>query len=211
MLELVSAAHRAGMQVAIHGIGDRCIEQILDTYETVLREAPRADHRHGIVHCQITRPGQLREMQEMDIMAYIQPVFIKADQHIVEDRVGSELTASSYAWRTMADLGIHLGGGSDCPVEPFDILPNMYYAVTCREPGAVRPWHPEKALTMNEAIRAFTTEGAYASFSEDRLGQLTPGFKADFTVLDRDVTALPPGSLLEARVLMTFVDGKQTF
>ncbi len=211
LLELVSAAHHAGMQVAVHGIGDRCIEQILDTYEAVLREYPRPNHRHGIVHCQITRPDDIRRMADMGIMAYIQPVFLRADQHITEERIGPELTVTSYAWRAMADLGIHLGGGSDCPVEPFDVLPNMYYAVTCREPGADRPWYPQKALTLDETIRAFTSEGAYASFTEDRLGKLLPGFTADFTVVDRDVTVLPPESLCEAQTVMTFVDGKMIY
>ena len=206
--DLVSKAHSAGMQIAIHGIGDRCIQQILDSFAHALEENPRDDHRHGIVHCQITRPEQLKEMQDMDIMAYIQPVFLKADQYIVEDRIGTELTRSSYDWRTMEDMGIHLAGGSDCPVEPFDILPNMYYALTCREPGNAEAWHPEKSLTLEEVIGLFTSDGAYASFSEDRRGRILPGFDADFVVLDRDITSLPAEALLEAKVLMTFVGGK---
>ena len=176
-----------------------------------LEEDPREDHRHGIVHCQITRPEQLKSMQDMNIMAYIQPVFLKADQYIVEDRIGPELTSSSYDWRTMEDMGIRLAGGSDCPVEPFDILPNMYYALTCREPGNDEAWHPEKSLTLEETIRLFTSDGAYASFSEDRRGKILPGFDADFVVLDRDITTLPAEALLEAQVLKTFVGGKNVY
>ncbi len=209
--ELVMTAHKAGMQIAIHGIGDRCIEQILDAFEAALKEYPRNDHRHGIVHCQITHAKDIRRMRELDIMAYIQPVFLKADQHIVEDRIGHELTATSYDWRTMKDMGIHLAGGSDCPVEPFDILPNMYYACTCKEPGASKPWYPEKALTLEETISAFTSEGSYASFSEGHRGKILPGFDADFTVIDRDITSLSPESLLEAQVIMTTVGGKVVY
>ncbi|MBR5740827.1 MAG: amidohydrolase, partial [Firmicutes bacterium] len=209
--ELVMTAHKQGMQIAVHGIGDRCIEQILDAFEMALSESPRDDHRHGIVHCQITRPEDIDRMGRLGIMAYIQPVFLKADQHIVEDRISRELTLTSYDWRTMKDLGIHLSGGSDCPVEPFDVLTNMYYLVTCREPGADAPWHPEKSLNMKEAIEAFTSEGAYASFSEDRRGKLLPGFDADFTVIDRDITSMPPEGLLEARIMMTFVGGKRVY
>ena len=208
---LVKSAHDAGMQVAIHGIGDRCIDQILDAFELALQDSPRADHRHGIVHCQITRPDQLKRMQDMGIIAYIQPVFLKADQHIVEDRIGTELTKTSYDWRTMKDMGIHLSGGSDCPVEPFDILPNMYYAATCKEPGAGSPWYPEKALSLKETIDMFTSEGAYASFSERRRGKLLPGYDADFTVLDRDITEGAPSSLLEAEVVMTVVGGHPVY
>ena len=209
--DLVLKAHKAGMQIAIHGIGDRCIQQILDSFAKALEEDPREDHRHGIVHCQITRPEQLKDMQDMNIMAYIQPVFLKADQYIVEDRIGPELTSSSYDWRTMEDMGIRLAGGSDCPVEPFDILPNMYYALTCREPGNAEAWHPEKSLTLEETIRLFTSDGAYASFSEDRRGKILPGFDADFVVLDRDITTLPAEALLEAQVLKTFVGGKNVY
>ncbi len=208
MKTLVKTAHKAGMQVAIHGIGDRCIEQILNSFEEALKTDPRKDCRHGIVHCQITRPDQLRRMKDMEIMAYIQPVFLKADQHIVEDRIGKTLTKTSYDWRTMKDMGIHLSGGSDCPVEPFDILPNMYYALTCCEPGSDTPWYPNKALTISEVIDLFTEEGAYASFSDNRRGKLLPGYDADFTVIDRDITSLPPEALLEAEVLMTAVGGK---
>ncbi len=209
--QLVSAAHKAGMQIAIHGIGDRCIQQIIDACENALREYPRPDHRHGIVHCQITHPEDLRRMADLGMIAYIQPVFLKADQHIVEDRVGPELTASSYHWRAMKDLGIHMSGGSDCPIEPFDTLPNMYYAATCRQPGAEHAWHPEKALRMDEVFRLFTSEGAYASFSENTHGRLVPGYAADFTVIDRDISSLPPESLTEASIIMTFVDGRMIY
>ena len=211
MEELVDMAHSEGLQIAIHGIGDRTIDQILNSFEKTLRAHPRADHRHGIVHCQITHTEQLEKMRELGLMAYIQPVFIRSDQLIAEDRVGEDLAATSYDWRTMTDMGIHLGFGSDCPVEPFDILPNMYYAVAMKDPDKDKPWHPEHAVTVEEAIRAFTCEGAYASFAEDRRGRLLPGFTADFCVIDRDITSLPPEALNEAKVMMTFVDGKRVY
>ena len=211
MEELVDTAHRAGLQIAIHGIRDRTIDQILNSFEKALRSHPRADHRHGIVHCQITHPEQLQKMKELGLMAYIQPIFIRSDQWIAEDRVGKDLAATSYDWRTMTDMGIHLGFGSDCPVESFDIMPNMYYAVAMKDPDKKTPWHPEHAVTMEEAIRSFTAEGAYASFAEDRRGRLVPGFTADFCVIDRDITSLPPEALNEAKVIMTFVDGKRVF
>ena len=232
LLELCHMAHRAGMQIAIHGIGDRCIQQILDAFAQIQQECPRTDPRHGIVHCQITHPEQLRQMHSQNVMAYIQPVFLRADQHIAEDRIGKSLAATSYDWRTMKDLGIHLAGGSDCPVEPYDILPNIWYAVMRRDPegsggtepaesignapsnragSTTAPWFPENALTLDEAICAFTREGAYASFSEQTRGRLTAGFTADFCVLDHDITALPPESLLMANATMTVVGGKVVY
>ena len=90
-------------------------------------------------------------------------------------------------------------------------MPNMYYAVAMKDPDKKTPWHPEHAVTMEEAIRSFTAEGAYASFAEDRRGRLVPGFTADFCVIDRDITSLSPEALNEAKVIMTFVDGKRVF
>ena len=209
--ELVSLANRAGMQIAIHGIGDRCIDQILDAYEKALREFPRNEHRHGIVHCQITRPEQLERMKALGVMAYIQPVFLKADRHIAEARVGKELASTSYDWRKMLDMGIRLSGGSDCPVEPFDVMPNMYYAIKRKAPGEADGWFPEKGLSFDEAVRLFTSDGAYASLSGNRRGRLLPGFDADFCVIDRDITSLPPEALNEAQVLMTAVGGSVVY
>ena len=211
MDELVDMANRAGMQIAIHGIGDRTIDQIISSFEKALKAYPRTDHRHGIVHCQITHPEQLKKMKELGLMAYIQPIFLRSDQWIVTERVGEDLASTSYDWRTMTDMGIHLGFGSDCPVEPFDVLSNMYYAVEAKDPDKEIPWHPEHAVTLEEAIRSFTIEGAYASFSESRRGRILPGYAADFVVIDRDITALGPESLTEAKVLFSFVDGKEVY
>ncbi len=208
MFGLIDMANRAGMQIAVHGIGDRCIEQIISSFEKALSDFPRENHRHGIVHCQITHHSQLERMKAAGLMAYIQPIFIKADRRIVEERVGAELAASSYDWRKMLDMGIHLGAGSDCPVEPFDILPNMYYAVMRKEAGQENSWYPEKNLSLEEAINLFTTEGAYASFSEKTRGKLIPGYTADFCVIDRDITSMEPEALNYAKVMMTVVGGE---
>lgn len=208
---LIDLANKSDCQVAIHGIGDRVIDQIISAIEKALTVHPREDHRHGIVHCQITHPSQLKKMQDLGIMAYIQPVFVKSDQWITADRVGEELAKTSYDWRTMADMGIHLGCGSDCPIEPFDILPNMYYAIMRKNPEQETGWYPDHALTFEEAVRGFTLEGAYAAFAEKYRGKLQPGFVADFCIIDRDITSLPPEELMEANVLMTFVDGKRIY
>ena len=211
METLVELAHKSGCQIAVHGIGDRTIDQILAAFEKALGEEPRENHRHGIVHCQITHPEQLEKMKELGVMAYVQPIFVKSDQWIVSERVGEDLAATSYDWRTMADFGIRMGFGSDCPVEPFDVLPNMYYAIMRKTPEQEEGWYPDHAVSFEEAVKGFTVEGAYAAFAEDRRGRLLPGYVADFCVIDRDLTSLPPEALNEARILMTFVDGKQIY
>ena len=201
-------AHDHGMQIAIHCIGDAALNQALTMYERIQRENPRTDCRHGIVHCQIMDEAQQDRFKKSNILAYIQPIFIKSDMNIVDDCVGEDLARQSYNWRRFEDLGVHQSGGSDCPVEPFDILPNMEYAITRTNPQTGQSWYPENAVTREEALKIFTLEGAYASFSENQKGSLTVGKYADLAVLDRDILAIEAGDIHNTQVLMTMVEGK---
>lgn len=205
---LMKMAHDHGMQIAIHCIGDAALNQALTMYERIQRENPRTDCRHGIVHCQIMDEAQQDRFKKSNILAYIQPIFIKSDMNIVDDCVGEDLARQSYNWRRFEDLGVHQSGGSDCPVEPFDILPNMEYAITRTNPQTGQSWYPENAVTREEALKIFTLEGAYASFSENQKGSLTVGKYADLAVLDRDILAIEAGDIHNMQVLMTMVEGK---
>jgi len=211
LMDLCKMAHDSGMQIAIHCIGDRALQQVLDTFETIQKDNPRADCRHGVIHCQIMSAKQQDRFREMNILAYVQPVFIKSDMNIAEDCVGHELAASSYNWRRYEDLGVHMSGGSDCPVEAFDILPNIEYTVTRATPETDRAWFPENGLTIEEAVRMFTLEAAYASFSENLHGTLTIGKYADLTVIDRDIFAGLASDIHNAKVKLTMTGGKITY
>ncbi len=101
LVRMVSLAHRNGMQAAVHAIGDACLDEVLDAFERVLREVPRDDHRHGIVHCQITRPDQLDRIKALNLHVYAQSVFLDYDNHIAEKRVGEKLASTSYSWKTL--------------------------------------------------------------------------------------------------------------
>ena len=114
--DLVGCANEHGMQVAVHTIGDGILDRVLESYEKALAEHPRADHRHGVVHCQITRPDQLKKIEEMGLHVYAQPIFLDYDIHMVTDRVGEELASTSYAFRTLMDAGVWVSSGTDCPV-----------------------------------------------------------------------------------------------
>ena len=131
--ELISCANAAGMQCAIHCIGDACLDMVLSSIEKALAENPRADHRHGIVHCQITRPDQLQKIANLGLHVYAQSIFLDYDIHMVKDRVGEELAQSSYSWKTLKELGTTVSNGSDCPVELPDVLAGIQCAVTRRE------------------------------------------------------------------------------
>ena len=152
--------------------------------------------------------AQQDRFKEMNLVAYVQPVFLKADSKVVDDCVGPELGKQSYNWRRYEDLGVHMCGGSDCPVEPFDVLPNLYYAVTRRDGRNGPQWYPENGVTLEEAVEMFTSEAAYASYDEDRYGTLTVGKYADLVVLDRNIFERPLEELFDTQVMLTMVEGE---
>ena len=182
---------------------------MLDSYQKVI--GPEGNtHRHGIVHCQITDPALLERFRKLDVLAFVQPIFIDYDMHIYEDRIGPALTSTSYAWRTLYESGVHTSFGTDCPVETFDTMPNLYTAVTRQNvtgQGKQR-FLPGQAMTMEQALKCYTIEGAYASGEEGQKGTITPGKLADFIVLDRDLFQIDPEEILQTKVLQTWVQGQ---
>ncbi len=180
LFEMVSLAHGMGMQLAVHAIGDACLDQVLDALAAALREHPRPDHRHGIVHCQITRPDQLRRIREMELHVFAQSIFLDYDTRIVRQRVGTELAASSYSWKTLLQEGVSVSNGSDCPVEKPDVLAGIQCAVTRAPLQGGAPYLPGEAFTVAEALDSFTLRGAEASFEEGFKGRIAPGYLADF-------------------------------
>lgn len=207
--EMIGYAHSHGMQAAIHAIGDGILDQILDVYEEVLKDNPRVDHRHGIVHCQITRPDQLEKMGKLKLHAYVQAIFLDYDIHIVEARVGKERAASSYNFKTLVDLGVTVSGGSDCPVELPDVMAGIQCAVTRKTlDGSLGPFLPFQAMTVREAIDSFTKAGAWASFEEEKKGAVRPGMMADFVILERNPFETPVEKLAGIGVSEVFMDGK---
>ena len=169
---------------------------------------PAEDRRSGIVHCQIMSAAQQDRFKELGLSAYVQPVFIRSDARIAADCVGEEKAAQSYNWRRFLDLGIHMSGGSDCPVERFDPLPNMFYAVTRKPSVDSEPWYARNGVTLDEAAVMFTKEGSYAACDEEVSGVLKPGMSADLTVQDRDIYALPPEEFFDVTTDMTMVEGE---
>ena len=205
--EMIGYAHNHGMQVAIHAIGDGILDDILDSYEKVLKENPREDHRHGIVHCQIMRPDQLKKFADLSLHAYIQSIFLDYDIHIVEDRVGKERAKSSYNFKTLYDT-VHTSNGSDCPVELPNVLGGMQCAVTRTTLNDhVGPYLPEQALTVQEALDSFTIEGAHASFEEDVKGQIKEGMYADFVILDKNPMEVDVETIKDIKICGTYVAG----
>ena len=210
LTKMIKMGHENGMQIAIHCIGDAAIEMAIDSFEKVMLDSPRINPRHGIVHCQITDMPMIERIRKLDLLVYGQPIFMRYDRHIIDSRVGHELGSTSYNWRAFVDRNVHLSGGSDCPVEKFDVIPNIYCAVTGKNPenDADPAWIPENCLSIDEAVRSFTIEGAYAAFQENERGTISIGKYADIVILDKDIYQIPGDEIKNVEVEMTIVNGE---
>ena len=207
---MIRLAHQHDWPVAVHAIGDKTIEVVMDCIARVQREQPKPV-RHGIVHCQITDRALLQRFGRENIAAYIQPIFLEYDLHIAEDRVG-ERAKTSYAWKTLVESGALVCGGSDCPVEPLDVLKNMHCAAT-RQDFYGQPeagWYPEQRLTMQQTLPLYTKNIALLEGRQAMRGSLSVGKWADFVMLDRDILQ-DPRELLKTNVCMTAVQGRITY
>lgn len=210
--EMIGYAHANDMQVAVHAIGDGCLDDVLSAYEKALVEHPKEEHRHGIVHCQITRPEQLKKMAELKLHIYAQAIFLDYDIHIIEERVGKEKAASSYAWKTLWKNGVTVSNGTDCPVELPDVIACIQCAVTRMTlKDHLGPYLPEEAFTVQEAIDSYTINGAKASFEENVKGLIQPGHLADFVILSGNPFETDAQSLKDISVCATYLAGKKVF
>ncbi|MEM3616628.1 MAG: amidohydrolase [Candidatus Bathyarchaeia archaeon] len=198
--KLVLRAHRAGWQLAVHAIGDRAIESVLEAFSKALKRFPRKDHRHRIEHCSVLNPRLIKRMRRLGLIASVQPHFIVSDFWVV-DRVGSERARWVYPFKTLLKTGIVLASGSDCPVEPINPLFGVWAAVA-------RKSFSEESLTVEEALKTYTLSAAYASFDEARMGTIEVGKFADLTVLSDDPFKVARDEIKNIKVEMTIVGGK---
>lgn len=208
--QLIEAAFQNDIDVAVHGIGDYTIEYVLDLIGSLGRKHPRSNRRNAIVHCQIMDDALIEKMMSERVSALVQPVFLEYDMTIVKKRVGEALAKTSYAYRTMLSKGIILGFGSDAPVEDPNPFRSIYYAVHRTRPDGLS-YYKEEAVTLRDALRAFTTDAAYFSYEESCKGKLQKGHFADFIVLSENLERLSPLELLNIRPHATYLGGTCVF
>lgn len=212
MDEYVAMATGYGLQVATHVIGDRAISETLDAYEKALVDG-KNKYRNSLVHCQITDRKLLQRIADLDVLTQVQPVFLDYDMTVVEDRCGKELASTSYAFKTMEQLGTHVSYGTDSPVEDCNPFWNLYAAVTRKTRGG-KPeggFYPEECVDIFTAVDAYTEGSAYAEFQEDRKGRIRPGYLADVVVLDKDIFTIDPMEIRDVLPVLTIMDGKITY
>ncbi|MFZ2285717.1 MAG: amidohydrolase [Bacteroidales bacterium] len=213
LYDWISNADKAGQQVVIHAIGDRAINVLLNIYERVAIENGSRDRRFRIEHSQHIAPVDIRRFAELGVIASMQPYHAIDDGRWAEEYIGPERIKTTYAFRSLLDSGTTLAFGSDWFVAPATPLEGIYGAVTRRTLDGKNPdgWVPEQKITVEEALRAYTINAAYASFEEKIKGTLEPGKLADFVVLDRDITAIDPSEIRGVKVEQTWVGGRKVF
>jgi len=210
---LNAEAMKAGFQIAIHAIGDAGNREALDILEAVFQEHPStAANRHRIEHAQVLSPEDIPRLGALGIIASMEPPHAMEDKTWAEQRLGSERILGAYAWRSLREAGARLTFNSDNPGSDHSIFYGLHSAIT-RQDKEGEPeggWFPEQSVTAEEAVRAYTSWSAYASFQENEAGVIEPGRRADLTVMDIDpfsVAGQRPGRLLDGQIVMTIVDG----
>ena len=210
----VLGADAAGLHLAVHAIGDRAISELLDVFELAIeKNGPRA-RRLRIEHAQHPRPDDIARFKALNVIASMQPYHAIDDGRWAEGVIGPERIRSTYAFRSFLDQGVKLAFGSDWSVAPPTPLEGIYAAVTRRTlDGANDPqgWVPEQKITVEEALRAYTLNGAYASFEEDIKGSLEVGKLADFVVLEKNLLTLDPAEIQDVGIVSTYVGGRRVF
>jgi hypothetical protein len=208
--ERINGADAAGLQVAIHAIGDRANKTVLDLYEEAERRNGPRDRRFRIEHAQHLRREDIPRFAALGVIASMQPIHLVDDGRWAEKRVGPEVIKGTYAFRSLLDSGAMLAFGSDWPVAPMIPLRGIAAAVTRQTADGKHPngWIPEQKIGVEDAVRAFTMGSAYASFDEKMKGSIEPGKLADMVVISADILSIPPEEIASTHVVMTVFDGR---
>ncbi|MBL8166724.1 MAG: amidohydrolase [Acidobacteria bacterium] len=213
MRERILGADKAGLQVAVHAIGDKANQTILDFFAAAEKQNGARDRRFRIEHAQHLRLAEIKRFAGQRVIASMQPYHAIDDGRWAENRIGPERAKGTYAFRALLDAGAVLAFGSDWFVAPMEPLMGIYGAVTRRTLDGKRPqgWVPEQKISVAEAVKAYTYGSAYASFTEAQKGTLEVGKLADLVVLSADIFKINPVEIEKARVVLTIFDGKVVY
>jgi predicted amidohydrolase YtcJ len=208
-----AAADRAGLQVVVHAIGDRANRLQLDIFERVARTNGPRDRRFRIEHAQHISPQDIPRFAQLGVIPSMQPYHTIDDGRWAEGVIGPQRSATSYAFRSLLDAGARPAFGSDWSVAPPTPIEGIFAAVTRRTLDGKHPdgWVPQQRISVEEALRAYTIDAAYAGFSEKSLGSLSPRKQADLVIFDRDLFKMPTHQINEVQVAVTIVGGKVVY
>lgn len=198
--KLASKAHNAGLQLAVHAIGDHAVKFVLKAFEKLEKNNTLKKRRHRIEHCSVLSPTLIKRMKKLGLIASVQPHFIVSDFWI-NDRVGKKRARWIFPFKTLINEGITVTSGSDCPVEPINPILGIWAAAT-------RESFPEERLSVEEALKTYTVNAAYATFDENKRGTIEVGKQADLTMLSDNPLTIAKDKIKQITVCMTIVNGK---
>lgn len=215
---LFVAALRNGIQIETHAIGDRANRVVLDLYEKALKEVPASerkirDARWRIEHAQILHPSDIPRFAKLGVIPSMQPSHAIGDLHFAPSRLGVKRLEGAYAWQSLIKSGSIIAGGSDAPVERGEPMIEFYAAVARKDQRGFsgEGWHPEQAVSREQALKMFTIWAAFAAFEEKLRGSIEAGKLADLTVLSSDIMKIPEPEILKTRCVMTVIGGEIVF
>jgi predicted amidohydrolase YtcJ len=213
IVKRVEDGDRANLHVMIHAIGDRANEMVLNIFKQVAAKNGERDRRFRIEHAQHLRTNEIVRFGPEKVIASMQPYHAIDDGRWAEKRIGKERLQGTYAFRSLLDSGAVLAFGSDWTVAPLNPMEGIYAAVTRRTLDGINPdgWVPEQKITVEEAVHAYTVASAFAEFTEDVKGTLSPGKLADLVMLDKDIFKIDPVEIQGVKVLLTVVDGRVVY
>ena len=205
LYEKMKVGHNLGYQIGIHTIGDKGNRIVVDLYDRLLNEFPREDHRHRIEHASSLTPDVIKDMKRLGIIASCQPPFINSEYTWLCKRLGEERCKQAYPMKSLVDEGVIIASGSDCPIESPDVILGLHALVTRND------FIPEECISMEEALKTYTINGAYAAFQEDIKGSIEVGKLADLVILDRNPLEVTKDTIKEIKVLKTIIRGKVVY
>jgi predicted amidohydrolase YtcJ len=238
LTKMIVERDAAGFQIALHAIGDRANRMALDGFQAAFSKrfpgkvlgtfsTTRVEindpstggvsvaypYRHRIEHSQVVSPTDFRRFRDLGIIASMQPAHAISDKRWAQDRLGEYRVLGAYSWHTMRSFGVRVPFGTDWPVEPISPYLGLYAAVTRQstEGDPAGGWWPQERLSIEDAIRCYTAEGAYASFEEKEKGQIAVGMLADLVVHTRDLLTIRPEEILQTEAAVTVFDGRVVY
>jgi predicted amidohydrolase YtcJ len=211
--DYIKLADAAGLHITVHAIGDEGNDQLLGMFEAAAIANGARDRRFRIEHAQHLLTSDVPRFAKQNVIASMQPYHAIDDGRWAIKPLGPERLHGAWAIRSLLDAKARVTFGSDWPVAPIDPLLGVSAAVLRQTIDGANPqgWVPEQRITVQEALTAYTTTNAYAGFQENRLGLIAPGYLADLTILDTDLTTCPPEQIARAKVIHTLIDGQVRF
>ena len=211
-------ADRAGLQLTVHAIGDEANHLLLNYLEELNKQNGKRDRRFRLVHAQVVAPQDFKRLGQLGIVAEVQPFHLSDDMRWMEERIGHERSKGAYAFKSIQASGAILSFGTDWPGTsaseyPINPMLGLYAAVT-RQTTSGKPeagWFPDERISIEDAIRAYTYNTAYANFEEKIKGSIEVGKLADLTVLSKNLLKVAPKELLKTEVVYTIVNGKVVY